>query len=116
VAYGLTDSPVAQLAWIAERFRDSTAAARRGGVPEDVVDRDALLTNVMLYRLTRTAGSSARYYREGSPRPGRPRPRRAERVLRIERWTEFDRGGHFPGMEQPDLLIGDLRAALRPYR
>jgi hypothetical protein len=32
-------------------------------------------------------------------------------VLRIERWTEFDRGGHFPGMEQPDLLIGDLRAA-----
>jgi hypothetical protein len=32
------------------------------------------------------------------------------------RWTELDRGGHFPGMEVPDLLIGDLRAAFRPFR
>jgi hypothetical protein len=24
-------------------------------------------------------------------------------------WSEFDRGGHFPAMETPDLLVGDLR-------
>jgi microsomal epoxide hydrolase len=133
VAYGLTDSPVAQLAWIVERFRDWTAAAGVNGVPEDAVDRDALLTNVMLYWLTRTAGSSARYYREGFTPPGPPPPvpaavavfpddiaipvrSRAEQVLRIARWTEFDRGGHFPAMEQPDLLLADLRASFRPYR
>jgi len=32
------------------------------------------------------------------------------------RWTEFDRGGHFPGMEEPDLLVGDLRDAFRDFR
>jgi microsomal epoxide hydrolase len=131
VAYGLTDSPVAQLGWIVERFRDWTSAA--AGVPEDAVNRDALLTNVMLYWLTRTAGSSARYYKDGFAAPGPPSPvpaavavfpddiafpvrNRAEQVLQIVRWTEFDRGGHFPAMEQPDLLLGDLRAAFRPYR
>ena len=34
----------------------------------------------------------------------------------IEHWTEFPVGGHFPAMEQPDLLVGDLREFLRQYR
>ena len=134
IAYGLTDSPVFQLAWIADGFKlwtDST------DVPEDAVDRDALLTNVMLYWLTGTAGSSARYYKEGTetawgePEPPSPVPtavaafphdiavpirRLAERNLNIVRWTEFDRGGHFAALEEPDLLIGDLRESFRPYR
>jgi epoxide hydrolase len=51
VAYGLTDSPVGQLAWIAEKFQEWTDSRDR---PEDAVDRDQMLTNVMLYWLTGT--------------------------------------------------------------
>ena len=58
LAYGLTDSPVGQLAWIVEKFKEWTDASAE--LPTDAVDRDHLLTNVMLYWLTGTAGSSAR--------------------------------------------------------
>ena len=40
----------------------------------------------------------------------------AERSLRVERWTEMPRGGHFAAMEEPDLLVEDLRAFFRPLR
>ncbi|NDL58290.1 epoxide hydrolase family protein [Phytoactinopolyspora mesophila] len=133
MAYGLTDSPVAQLAWIADGFKAWTDST---DVPEDAVDRDAMLTNVMLYWLTGTAGSSARYYKEGVETWGEPEPessvptavavfphdialpirRLAERNNAIVRWTEFDRGGHFAGMEEPDLLLEDLRESFRAYR
>ncbi|WP_158884757.1 epoxide hydrolase family protein [Amycolatopsis anabasis] len=133
IAYGLTDSPVAQLAWIADGFKAWTDAKE---VPEDAVDRDAMLTNVMLYWLTGTAGSSARYYKEGTETWGEPEPdsrtptavavfphdialpirRLAERNNNIVRWTEFDRGGHFGAMEEPDLIITDLRETFRDYR
>ena len=133
VAYGLADSPVFQLAWIAERFKDWTDSTN---VPEDAVDRDALLTNVMLYWLSGTGGSSARYYKEGAASWGEPEPpspvptavavfprdiavpirRLAEANHNIVRWTRFDRGGHFAAMEEPDLLIGDLRETFRGFR
>jgi epoxide hydrolase len=45
-----------------------------------------------------------------------PIRRLAERNLNIVRWTEFDRGGHFSALEEPDLLIGDLRESFRPFR
>jgi hypothetical protein len=63
LAYALSDSPVGQLAWIMERFKEWAWAAE---VPEVAVDRDQLLTNVMLYWLTGTAGSSAELYYENS--------------------------------------------------
>ena len=28
---------------------------------------------------------------------------------KIEHWSEFEQGGHFPAMEVPDLLVGDIR-------
>jgi microsomal epoxide hydrolase len=59
LAYGLTDSPVGQLAWIIEKFRGWTDSQE---VPEEAIDRDRLLTNVTLYWLTATAGSSADIY------------------------------------------------------
>ncbi|PWU52135.1 epoxide hydrolase, partial [Micromonospora globispora] len=59
LAYALTDSPVGQLAWIVEKFKEWTDSAK---VPEDAVDRDHLLTNVMIYWLTATAGSTANFY------------------------------------------------------
>ncbi len=130
IAYSLHDSPVGQLAWIVDFF-----AAH--GHHVDQVDRDLLLTNVMLYWLTGTAGSSARLYLENArggawetPRPsatptgvavfahdfesirrfaGRDNPR-------IVQWSEFERGGHFAALEQPELLIGDVRGFFRRFR
>ncbi|CAM5283734.1 epoxide hydrolase family protein [Streptomyces aurantiogriseus] len=137
LAYGLSDSPVGQLAWIIEKFREWTDSEE---LPEEAVDRDRLLTNVMLYWLTGTAGSSARIYYErqhtttgrlAAPREPSPAPtalalfpaepqiplrRKAERTENLVRWTEFDRGGHFAAMEEPDLLVGDVRAFFRELR
>lgn len=127
LAYGLTDSPAGQLAWIVEKFREWTD----GDLPEDAVDRDQMLTNVTLYWLTGTAGSSARLYAEaarsggwGPPQQRSATPtgvavfpyeiappvrRFAERSETIVHWSEFDRGGHFAAMEEPGLLVGDIR-------
>ncbi len=132
LAYALTDSPVGQLAWIVEKFKDWTDPA--AVLPEDAVDRDRLLTSVSIYWLTATAGSSARIYYEGAKswgQAGEPssvptgvavfpmdvtiRPI-AERAHNIVRWTEFDRGGHFAAMEVPELLVGDVREFFRPLR
>ena len=71
LSYALADSPVGQLAWIVERFKDWTDST---DAPEDAVDRDTMLTNVMIYWLNGTAGSSARYYYEGAATWGRPEP------------------------------------------
>ena len=122
LAYALTDSPVGQLAWIVEKFKEWTDPAAE--LPEDAVDRDQLLTNVSVYWFTGTGASAAKFlYESGpSPRTGRApsagprgvggvrRRRRAVRRLidpdgKIEHWSEFDRGGHFAAMEAPDLLV-----------
>jgi epoxide hydrolase len=133
LAYGLTDSPAGQLAWIVEKFGEWTD----GGLPDEAVDRDQLLTNVMLYWLTGTAGSSARLYYESArarssgppatstvptgvavfPRDIAPPIRRiAELSNNIVHWTEFDRGGHFAAMGEPGLLAGDVRDLFRQLR
>jgi epoxide hydrolase len=131
LAYALTDSPVGQLAWIVERFKEWSHAA---DVPEDAVDRDQLLTNVMLYWLTGTANSSARLYYDNTHAgfvPPQPVTvpvgvavfaedyairRYAEPNHNLVHWTEFDRGGHFAAMEAPDLLVGDVRGFFRGLR
>lgn len=135
VAYGLTDSPVGQLAWIVEKFKEWTDSAER---PEDAVDRDQMLTNVMLYWLTGTAGSSARIYYERAhadyagmpPEPSTaptalavfpqdnfiPLRHIADRTNHIVQWTEYDRGGHFAAMEQPELLVDDIATFFRKLR
>jgi epoxide hydrolase len=132
LSYALTDSPAGQLAWIVEKFVEWTEPTQS---PGDAIDRDLVLTNVMLYWLTGTAGSSARLYYEQahSPRPPQPSAiptgvavfphdillpvrRLADRYDTIVHWTEFDRGGHFAAMEQPDLLVGDIRHFFRRAR
>jgi pimeloyl-ACP methyl ester carboxylesterase len=132
LAYGLTDSPVGQLAWNAEKFKEWTHPAV--DLPEAAVDRDRLLTNVTLYWLTGTAGSAARLYYEnvhaaswGQSPATTPTGvavfaedvairRYAERANNIVHWSEFDRGGHFAAMEAPDLFVQDVRAFFRPLR
>ncbi|TQS47059.1 epoxide hydrolase family protein [Cryptosporangium phraense] len=119
IAYALTDSPIGQLAWIAERFAEWSDPATPVGV-------DRQLTDVMLYWLTRTAGSAARLHRETGLGPlpcpvpmgvavfahdiTRSVRSVAERTYDIRRWSEFDRGGHFAALEVPDLLVDDIRA------
>ena len=119
-------------AWIVEKFKEWTHSSAEP--PEDAVDRDHILTNVMLYWLTRTAGSSAGLYYEnmhagsfGQPPATTPTGvavfaadvairRYAERGNTIVHWSEFDRGGHFAALEAPDLLVGDVRAFFRRFR
>ncbi len=117
LAYGLNDSPVGQLAWIIEKFHEWT------DVP---VDRDLLLTNVMIYWLTGTGASSAQMYYESMHSRNWPTPstvptgvanftqdvairRYAEPNQPITHWSEFDRGGHFAALEVPDLLAQDIK-------
>ncbi|HEU5438434.1 MAG TPA: epoxide hydrolase [Ktedonobacterales bacterium] len=132
LAYALTDSPVGQLAWIVEKFKEWTNPSAE--LPESAIDRDRILTDVMLYWLTRTAGSSARLYYENmhasnwGQQPGTAPTgvavfaedvairRYAERANNIVHWSEFDRGGHFAALEAPDLLVGDIRAFFRRVR
>jgi len=132
LAYGLADSPVGQLAWIVEKFKEWTASAAE--LPEDAVDRDHLLTNVMLYWLTNTAASSGALYYENmhasswGAQPGTTPTgvavfgedvairRYAERGNTIVHWSDFDEGGHFAAMETPDLLVGDVRSFFRTLR
>jgi epoxide hydrolase len=132
LAYALTDSPAGQLAWIVEKFKEWTDPAAR--LPEDAVDRDRLLTDVSIYWLTATAGSSARLYYEGARSWGQPDEPSAvptgvavfpmditirsiaEAQHNIVHWTEFDRGGHFAAMEAPGLLIADIREFFRTLR
>jgi pimeloyl-ACP methyl ester carboxylesterase len=132
LGYGLNDSPVAQLAWIMDKVREWTFP--RQTPPEEIIDRDRLLTNVMLYWLTGTASSSAYIgYAQGLARgaqkenSGLPTAvivfahdvgirRYAEQENTILRWTDVDRGGHFAALEEPKTLISDIRKYFRPLR
>lgn len=144
LAYSLNDSPVGQLAWIVDRVWASTDPAKQ--LPEDAVDRDQLLTNVSIYWFTSSGASSANGTYEGmqawrqmaasqseaagaaaDPPAGPPKGVAvfaADTTIKsvmdpagtIEHWSQFDRGGHFPAMEVPDLLTNDLRDFFRKHR
>ncbi|HEV2893841.1 MAG TPA: epoxide hydrolase, partial [Actinomycetota bacterium] len=132
IAYALNDSPVAQLAWIAEKFREWTDPAAE--LPEDAVDRDRLLTNVSLYWFTGSGASAAQFLYEAAHAHEWPGPsevpqgwavfaatddlvrRLIDPEEKIAHWSEFDRGGHFAAMETPDLLVDDVRAFFRARR
>jgi pimeloyl-ACP methyl ester carboxylesterase len=131
IAYSLTDSPVGQLAWIVENFKEWTDETTE--LPEDAVDIDQLLTNVSIYWFTGTGASAANFlYETGhSTEWGGPATApqgwalfAAKPFVRemmdpdheIEHWSEFDRGGHFAAMETPDLLVGDVRKFFHELR
>jgi len=135
LGYGLTDSPVGLAGWIIEHFRGWSDC---DGDIERVFTRDELLTNVMIYWVTRNITASTRLYFESREKPLSlsadhrvtppvalalfpkeiPLPPRAlaERGYNIVRWTPMPRGGHFAAMEQPALLAEDIRAFFRGLR
>ncbi|QIS06307.1 alpha/beta fold hydrolase [Nocardia brasiliensis] len=132
LAYGLVDSPVGQLAWIMDKFREWTHP--RDIDPDRIIDRDRLLTNVMLYWLNGAAGSAAYvgYAQEGGwgaskKSSGVPTAalvfahdigirKYAETEHNITRWHDLDRGGHFAALEEPVLLTTDIREFFRDLR
>jgi len=127
LGYGLTDSPSGQAAWILEKFWAWTDC---DGDPLNILGRDELLDNVMLYWVTATAASSARLYWE-SFGPARrtaqtvtiptgvavfpkeiitPVRRWMEpRYTDIRHWSEMPKGGHFAAFEQPELFVQEVR-------
>jgi pimeloyl-ACP methyl ester carboxylesterase len=126
IGYALADSPVAQAAWIYEKFY---AWSDCDADPDGLFTRDALLDNIMLYWLSGTGASSARLYWESFrkafaptvlelpvgcsifPKEIIPAPHRwAQRFYRnLIHWNALERGGHFAAFEQPDLFVQELR-------
>ncbi|GAB6851864.1 epoxide hydrolase family protein [Paraburkholderia kururiensis] len=135
LSYAMTDSPVGLAAWIVEKFRSWSDC---DGDVERVFTMDQLLTDISLYWFGHMLDASFRIYRENRLRPlafgpnervatplgvalfprELPTPPRSwvERVFDVQRWTPMPRGGHFAALEQPELLVEDVRAFFRPLR
>ncbi|MDA0821110.1 MAG: epoxide hydrolase [Proteobacteria bacterium] len=134
IGYGLVDSPVAQAAWIIEKFWDWTDS---DGHPENVLTRDELLDNVMLYWLPGAGASSARLYWESLsiltqqqveitlPTGASIFPHEIfrsskrwieERYKNLVHYNVLDKGGHFAAFEQPESFVQELRTCFRHMR
>ena len=139
LSYAMMDSPVGVAAWIIEKFNSWSDTV--GDNIESVYTKDELLTNIMVYLVTKTFNTASWIYygrREEGGRVLSPDGQRvevptaaalfpaellswpprsyAEPVYNITRWTEMPRGGHFAALEQPTLLIDDIRAFARTLR
>ncbi|WP_328616719.1 epoxide hydrolase 1 [Amycolatopsis sp. NBC_00355] len=133
-AFGLTDSPAGLAAWIVEKLRSWSDC---DGDIERSYTKDEILTNVMLYWLTGTIGSSMRMYHANSAIPVEQLRRRVEvpsgfslfpgdilrpprawmdRTANVARVTEHARGGHFAAFEEPEDYARELREFFRPFR
>ncbi len=132
LGYGLVDSPVGQAAWILEKFWSWMDC---NGHPENVLSRDELLDNVMVYWLTASGASSGRLYWESFGRGSldpldlpvgvsifpheifrASRRWAAKRYRNLVYWNRLDRGGHFAAFEQPELFVAEVRAAFDAMR
>lgn len=124
LAYGLADSPVAQLAWNTELFFGFD-----GGRAE-ILDRERFLVDASIYWFTASGGSAANMYLEDARSNGGDDGRRndvptgvavfpddfrsvlafSETNNNIAHWTQMSRGGHFAAIEEPALLSADIAA------
>lgn len=132
LAYALNDSPVGLASWIMEKFRNWSDC---NGNLLSRFNYDQVLTNIMLYWLTGTAGSAANMYYDNAhslPPIGQihvpvgvacfpadillPPRSWVSKKLNITRWSKLPRGGHFTAMEEPELYAEDVRAFFRSLR
>lgn len=137
VAFSLSDSPVGLAAWIYALFQDVSDS---DGDPESIFALDAMIDDIMLYWLTNSGPSSARFYwdaaqamRSGGMPDGplgiaagismfpreqiRLSRRWAERrFTRLVHFGELPRGGHFAALEQPEMFVDELRATFATLR
>ena len=139
LSYAMMDSPVGLAAWILEKMHGWSDI--KNNDVESVYSKDQLLTNIMVYIVTRTFNTASWIYygrREEGGRVLSPEGKRvevptgcavfpeellqwpprsyAERIYNISQWTEMPRGGHFAAMEEPGLLIEDVRSFVRGLR
>ena len=139
LSYAMMDSPVGIAAWIIEKFHDWSDV--EVGEIEAAHTKDELLTNIMIYITTRTFNTASWIYygrREEGGRILSPEGKRVEvptgcavfpaemlnwpprsyveRIYNVKHWTEMPRGGHFAAMEEPDLLLEDIRKFARTLR
>ncbi|MDH5411735.1 MAG: epoxide hydrolase, partial [Alphaproteobacteria bacterium] len=139
LSYAMMDSPVGIAAWLVEKF--NSWSDTDGDDIESAHSKDELLTNIMVYIVTRSFNTASWIYygrREEGGRVLSPEGRRAdtptacalfpaeilawpprsyvERLYNVQRWTEMPRGGHFAALEEPGLLIDDIRAFARDLR
>ena len=139
LSYGMMDSPVGIAAWIIEKFY-SWSDNKRGDI-ETVFSKDVLLTNIMIYIITKTFNTASWIYYGREEEGGRvlskkgkrvevptacalfpaemsswPPRSYVDRVYNVRQWTEMPSGGHFAAMEQPKFLIEDLRNFVRSLK
>jgi pimeloyl-ACP methyl ester carboxylesterase len=129
-----SDSPAGLAAWVIEKFRTWSDC---DGDVEKAFSKDDLITNLMFYWAPNSTASAARIYYEAMrdanafrsgrvevptavaafpKEPWAPPRKWAEPRFNIQRWTDMPRGGHFAAMEQPDLLLEDVRTFFRAIR
>ena len=132
LSYAMMDSPVGVAAWIIEKMRGWSDI--KNNDIESVYSKDTLLSNIMVYLVTKTFNTATWIYYGRREEGGRPLPKESlpikvptavalfpkeylewaprsyvERIYNIQRWTEMPKGGHFAALEQPDLLVKDIR-------
>lgn len=132
LSFGLTDSPIGLAAWIIEKFR---AWSDSQGNIENKFTKDELLTNISLYWFTRSIGTANRFYYENRKNPlalqkgerikGRtglsvfpadislPPQEWAQRTFDLQHYMRMPRGGHFSALEEPELLVEEIRSVFR---
>ena len=133
IGFALADSPAGQAAWIYEKFQSKTD---NDGLAEDALSTDDMLDAISLYWFTNSAASSARIYWENStgslagpklalpvavtvfPRdiPLLPRSWIEDTYTNLIHYGEAAKGGHFAALEQPEILVTEIRTGLRSLR
>ena len=135
LGYGLVDSPIGQASWIIEKFYEWTDC---NGHPENILNKEELIDNVMFYWLTKSAISSARLYWEsfgsfgGNPEEKlelpigcsifpkeisrTPRSWAEQIYSNIVYWNELKKGGHFAAFEQPEIFVNEIRNCFKEMR
>ena len=139
LSYAMMDSPVGVAAWIIEKMR-SWSDIKNNDI-ESVYSKDTLLSNIMVYLVTKTFNTASWIYYGRREEGGRPLPKEGlpikvptavalfpkeylewsprsyvERIYNVQRWTEMPKGGHFAALEQPDLLIRDIREFVKDLK
>jgi len=132
LSYAMMDSPVGVAAWIIEKMCGWSDI--KNNDIESVYSKDTLLSNIMVYLVTKTFNTASWIYYGRREEGGRFLPKEdlplkvptavalfpkeylewaprsyVEKIYNIQRWTEMPKGGHFAALEQPDLLVKDIR-------
>lgn len=131
LSYAMMDSPIGVAAWIIEKMRGWSDL--KNGDIESVYSKEILLSNIMIYLVTKTFNTASWIYYGRREEGGRSLPKEhlplkvptaiavfpkeylewaprsyVERIYNVKRWTKMSKGGHFAALEQPELLIKDI--------